>query len=607
MSKRLRKDQVRILRAAAARKNPAAFFVPNGKQEQILRLLGGRHCDHRGRPWELTLDWKGDPYDSIPPPPDGEYYRSVAVKAGNGIGKTTAMAMALNLIIFGKDTAGKNPFFKDCPFFLDWPFPRHIMVLSEPKAFVTAGQIYQEFMRWMPEWAKNNTRFMDRKKGSQKFYSEWVFEEHDFVMEWFSTEQEVTASAGRTVGLVATDEPLKEAFRGETRARLRSGGMFLNMATYLAGNSWLLDVQEDMQKEGKKTWIFIEGHIRDNTVEQGVRGRLKLSDVEDAEKEWAREGTDVLAARAAGDPLGIGGVVYKKYAGQRVSWDRIQVNHDLCRYDELSPTIYHIVDPHNTRPWAMIWIAVYKVDALMGVGRLDEKDWSAASGEDLWVVFQEWPTLGMTPFHQWANSEIGYSSYVKIIRDMETGLMIRARIMDERYGWQKGMTSGGTESISKAIHRESVRAVREGEVKNPLIFVKSRGKQANQIRIIQDRIGYQEVKDGSTRPPLLLLENEIYNLDYALRRYKWKENRGKSLDTSEKYQDKPEQKYQCFPRLIEYAAGHGLRWYHPDVWMIEGYESGPFEDRPFSLDRDAKEVVITKTGTESHGGWDNNE
>ena len=83
-------DMQTRLRAAAMKKNPSRFFVPNGKQERFLRLVGG------GK------------------------YGVVVFLGGNGSGKTAVGANTLAQITYG----AHGSWTRSCPLYEAWPYPK---------------------------------------------------------------------------------------------------------------------------------------------------------------------------------------------------------------------------------------------------------------------------------------------------------------------------------------------------------------------------------------------------------------------------------------------------------------------------------------------------
>jgi len=211
--------------------------------------------------------------------------------------------------------------------------------------------------------------------------------------------------------------------------------------------------------------------------------------------------------------------------------------------DSDAPTIFQVVDPHDVKPWAMIWAAVYRD------GRI--------------VVFDEWPDEHQLPYHETDQFRLGLTEYVELIRRKEERLRVYSRTMDATYGFKHVITGRGAVTIAGEMARLS-----GGEMR----FVPSRGDPANQRHLVESAIRPRAVvgQDGVFEPePRLFVSRRCKNLLYAIRRYMWKKNRGRTLENKNRLQPTPQEKFKCFPNCLEYLLGANPRWIHPEEWLWE--------------------------------------
>lgn len=111
---------------------------------------------------------------------------------------------------------------------------------------------------------------------------------------------------------------------------------------------------------------------------------------------------DEIEARRYGKFMHLSGLVYKEFGQEHI-------------VDTLPPELkdwpkWHVVDPHNRRPFAFIYFAV------------DPQ-------ENIWI-YDEWPK---DKFHTMKTSSRSPQDYANLFREMENGTSIHRRIMDGRF------------------------------------------------------------------------------------------------------------------------------------------------------------------------------
>lgn len=500
---KLNADAVRAAKELLLRVKPSEAFIPNGKQEEFMRAVGAGSFRHYG------------------------------LLGGNGCGKTAVLANILCQIILGK-----HGWFADVPglpLFENWPYPKVAWLLGTHSNLKDGGAIYDNLRKYFPPG-----KFTDEKQGKE-YPSVYKFPGYDWTIRAWSYDQDPKEVEGPTVGLVISDEPMPEGFRGPVLSRLRGGGIYIAGMTPLDGAPWIVDLRE----EGAPNWFFMDVDVEDACRTHGVRGHLEHKEIEamiESFPAFERE------ARKTGKPLAYSGRVYPDWGeenlvneGERdISW--------LLENDKDAPTIYMVLDPHDTKPWVMTWWAVYR------------------NGRK--VCFMEWPDREQPMYHETDHVAFGYDYYVELIRRKERRLRVYRRIIDERYGYKSVLSKGGLTSIAQEIRKAS-----NGELR----FIPSCGQEHDNRNLVQQAIlprkVFSEAEKIITLEPTLLADRNCRNFDYAMRHHVWKRNTGKALDTTTRFQQQVSDKNKCFPNTAEYFLGANPRWVEPGNWLLSEWET----------------------------------
>ena len=180
------------------RANPHRFFIPNGKAEQFIKMVGS-----------------GDVFISL-------------FSAANGVGKTATTCCMLAHILYGPSG---NKFF-DYPIYNNFPYPKRGRIVSDPTTI--SGTIVQELKKWLPEGRYKTN------KGGKNFESKWSTDT-GFEFDLMTYDQSVKEFESSTLGFAAFDEPPPFAIFKATVARMRLGGLIWIGATPLTGSAWMYD------------------------------------------------------------------------------------------------------------------------------------------------------------------------------------------------------------------------------------------------------------------------------------------------------------------------------------------------------------------------------
>ena len=350
---------------ARMKANPLRYFVPNGAQEK--RILA-----------ESVVN---------------------VFSAGNGIGKTYLLAN-----IAGNLALGPQSRFFQCEPYLSNPIPSQGRIVSTPTNIEKT--IIPTLKTFLPPGSYKT------RKGSKLFESIWELS-NGTTFDIMTYEQEPKEFEGATLHWVLCDEPPPESIYGSLISRFRKGGTMFIFMTPLTGAGWIFDKLDNPWATEEASWSIVWGNIEDNCKEHGKNGTLEHRDIERMIAEYP---PDEREARISGKPLYREGRIYPVF-----NRDVHVVPAEIIQAKLAGPHLkYHIVDPHDRKPFAMIW------------GLIDPTG-------DLYV-YDEWPN---EPFNNLRVS-MNTKQYADLIRSKENGAIIWERIIDARYGNRKVVQTGST-------------------------------------------------------------------------------------------------------------------------------------------------------------------
>ncbi len=328
------------------------YFEPNGAQERAVKLLG-----------------EPDPFVNI-------------FSAANGIGKTTLIANVLANIFFGP----QNRYF-DYPIFKEWPYPKRLRFVTDPKLVEEIGPLHSEIKKWWPRGR------YEASKAGKSYYSQ--YKANGFLLDVMSNDQDLKQFEGTTLGGVLFDEPPVRAIWNASLARLRMGGIAVVFMTPLTGAGWFFD--EVVPRHQNK---IVYGDIEENCKLHGVRGQLEHTNIERMVSEMDPEEVE---ARAHGKAMYLQGLIFKSFD------PRVHVL-DQHFMVPSGAQMWQIVDPHGDKPFACIW------------GFCDQTG----------TLFQvdEWPN---EDFYRMHGCNLGIDDYKRIFQQKEQGWNVTKRIMDRHF------------------------------------------------------------------------------------------------------------------------------------------------------------------------------
>ena len=207
------------------------YLEPNGAQTKFIQLLG--RTPHVG-----------------------------IFSAANGIGKTTLIANVMANIIWGP----QNRYF-DHPIFRDWPYPKRLRFVTDPKLVEEIGPLHSEISKW---WPRSQYQAI---KGGKSYFSQ--YKANGFLLDVMSYDQDLKQFEGTTLGGIFFDEPPVKSIWNASLARLRMGGMALVFMTPLTQAAWFFDEVVPRHLEH-----IVYGDIEENCKTHGIRGQLEHANIE---------------------------------------------------------------------------------------------------------------------------------------------------------------------------------------------------------------------------------------------------------------------------------------------------------------------------------------
>lgn len=426
----------------------------------------------------------------------------------------TALAANIAAYITGKYP---NTYLDRVPMLADFRRPNRGRILTTATAAQTAYD--EELAKWMPE-----KRYRASKNG-HKFNQYYNVLSTGSQFDILTFDQDPMQGESVTLDWAITDEPIPQRHFTALKARFRFGGFIIMILTPLEGSAWMQEQLLSDERLGKDVFTIRLG-AEQNCITHGRRGIMPH---EALESMWQDFDEDELAARKDGLPLSLSGAVLKTYRDQNFTDAEGKfVGHVMPEltgywlecYEKGMFTLYNVVDPHDRKPFAVAWCAVFP--------NLDR----------VWIA--EWPDDSMRLFHRLRSSDWGIEKYAAMIKATE--LAIAGRPADYRIGDPNFMNAMKATSKSTVL-QEFIAAGRE--IAWPLTFD---GTVVDDLA--QGHIAMKTALGNPTigvRPKKFVLAH-CRNMRFGLKNYAYKESRDDSRGLSER----PEYKHKDFPDLDRY-------------------------------------------------------
>jgi len=460
---------------------PLEFYCPNGKQEEFINTVANCNQD-------------------VDTP-------IVLVTFANGVGKTTTALHILMNIIYGP----QNGWF-DHKLFEKWPYPKEVWYCS------TADALKAKVVPEIDKMAIPGT--YTSSKGGKAYSSEFKFDK-GWLMHLKTFDQDAKTYESADVGLIILDEPAPEHIWKAIKFRRRMGCIILLPMTPLYCDPYIIDELVGAVDEGKPGYYHLEGNVYDACMKRGVRGHLKAGII-DSMVDGCDE--DELEARAKGKFMYFSRSIY----GSSISRDRHFVAPDKYPIDERA-TILQIVDPHEGKPSASIWMAV--------------------NPDGRRIIFDEYPEIKTKPFWEMKSKSTTSEEVRDWIKIEGRYTFIRngsvTRIIDRHFGWQTRGDENLAQLYSKAGQKENY----------SFNFIESytAGKEISEIqfghRMVREAFG-----DLPDQKPGLVIWDNCYHTWNGLSHYIRKNEITKSGSDKAVGTGKIVERYKDFPDVVRYGV-----------------------------------------------------
>ena len=414
----------------------------------------------------------------------------------NWAGKTAITMIKTGAILFGSHNT-----------FLNYP---HLRAFASKLRFrivsthaSVEGAIWPEITRWWPK-----ARYT-KSKGARPFDSK-IVTDRGSIGDLMTYDQDPDQFESVKLDLCIFDEPPPYKIFAATIARMRPGGIIMIGMTPLTGAGWLFDRLENPWMA--KSWGITYADIESACTTHGFNGYLDHDAIDKKINEYDEEERE---ARITGKPMHLQGLVYKTFNPKTHVVEPFEIPADWPRY--------LIVDPHDRRPFAMLWAAVSP----------DEKIY----------IYDEWPNV---PYHTLKTSSYRIADYANLIREREGNTPAKERIIDAKFGHQSKANTGG----------KSIRDLFDDE---GLYFHDSYTDKGGLIEH-----GHQQVREylalGTDGKPGLMLFSNCQNTIYSFGHYTWADPK-RSSEASAK--EKPKEDHKDFMDLVRYLSMEGPRYVPP--------------------------------------------
>lgn len=444
-------------------------------------------------------------------PPESRGIKILILRAGNSFGKSALATMLAEYLSLGLP----NQWF-DCVSYL-----RNFKRPNRGRIFTTTNAASNTYKDEMAKWFPAG-RYTLHKDG-RTFDKRCTWRNHS-EFDYFTFEQDPQAGESITLHWAIIDEIMPHKFWDGLKARFRFGGLIIFVLSPVAGAAWMDDELEIPERLGNDVFV-VQAKTEDACKQHGIRGHLEHENIVSVMKDFDEE---VMIARAEGGYLHHAGRIYKTFRDYE---DMGHVPEDIPDYHQHAWqhndfTLYNIMDPHDRKPFAIGWYAVFR-------------------NRDVFTI-AEWPDESWPMFHKMKDCAYVPMDYGKVIKETEGAIGKRAdiRLQDPNFGNTPCFAT-------KSTVKEDMLAVGK-KLKYPLVFQNPPdaldGGHVRVKRLLGD-------PGKNIRPKFYILKH-CRNHRYAFVHYGWKENKDETKGLSEK----PELQFKDFADPPRYGALYGFRY-----------------------------------------------
>jgi len=437
---------------------------------------------------------------------------TVILSAANDFGKSALEVNFVGNMIYGPTNEWFNT-----PFFKNFKRPSKGRIISD--GTTVEEKIVPELQKWLIKGT-----YKSRKAG-RNFESVWNFK-NGCYFDIMTYDQK--AKEFESVDLdwaILDEEPLDWIYKS-TVARMRTNRFIFIGFAPLSASAWVFD--DIVPREDKKKIVVYYGDAEENCIEHGIRGQRKHEDIMDKAAEYD---PDEREARLHGRPQKFYGRVHKIF--DRTVHGIDELPRDLYSY-------YMILDPHDARPPAI--------------------SWGAVNYQGHKFTIHEWPN---EPFHKMKSCSLDFDDIAKIIKHIEVDLKIDGKIQERILDpwWYAHKYPNSQLTVAQEYAKRKI--VFGPQLKLFKKFEETARKQLN------EHLKYEKREDGTIKiHPRWHVLNHCYNHIYALEHWVIGDRVGRSAETKDPV-EKPEEKHQCFPKLLYYWLMSSPRYVVPKVKIVK--------------------------------------
>jgi hypothetical protein len=370
-------------------------------------------------------------------------------------------------------------------------------------------------------------------RGVGKGYFSAISTDTGFFIEFMTYNQSPAEFAGHTIGLTIFIEPPPKPIFVESMSRLRKGGIAsiemtpLDQAAYIKFDYLDLGSLKDDKGNVVGEIKQVTGDFHENCMECYPGGQLPHKEIMATIASWPEEEREM---RRSGDFGSMAGLIYQNY-GENNEWDQMP-SYYQDNYERGNFTLYCVMDPHDARPPAIGWFAVFPNQDIVGIA--------------------EYPNQA---FESMPRPRAHYDEYRSIILDTEKaiGKVATVRLIDPAFG---NAPKHNGETIVEMFAGPCRKCITWGGTCSHKLFFNNAPNDipAGHMRM---RMLIGNVKEGLV--PKFFNMKHCRNLCTFHRRY------GYGMDKSRKLVEKPELEYKDFCDLSRYGANYGFRYLEDNV------------------------------------------
>jgi phage terminase large subunit-like protein len=364
-----------------------------------------------------------------------------------------------------------------------------------------------------------------------------------------SYDQGVQSFAQDDVDLIINDEEVPYDIYKEQRMRLidRNGEMIISMTSTKGVTDFIADIFEDCDVIENRLSPFLNIELPVKAEKNGVKFYMLWSidnpyiDQNRLREEVKLMTPDEIKARMHGIPINLSGKIYPSFNKRIhvIPFEEAPLN---------DVQIYHILDPHDRKPWAMQWIILHKTGTSYCIDEYPNRD-----------------------FNEMISDDKTYDEYVGIIKQKEGALYdiygksVFKRIIDPNFGNKTIRIAERTDDKAHTTPKEELKK-RGLEFKDALDSL-----EAGHLKV-REFLHY-EVKDKEiVLQPKFFVTDNCPNTIKHLSRYSRKDIISADGDMKDKVG--VQEKYKDFSDLVRYYLMSnpkyfdGLKEFKPDVEKV---------------------------------------